>query len=601
MRKNINAIFSFMHRLGFIFVFIIISLSSGYSQIDKIIKDFVSPKTGTEEHIDSVKNQDSLTIAELNEKILQLSQNESLIQERLLAYEQLKVADSLSRIQRKELIDSLRNVTQGMPVIVEGDTLFSIYPIRGISSVATRAGNTAQMVRSLGADPRVKPDSINLLSLEGYTEITYDDRAIIILSDDDAIWMNMPLDSIAKIYREKIVDKVKYLQVENSRKDITKRSLEFAGVIIALGFLFYGLNYLFKKLKIIVKKRIESRFKGGALRIFRFLNLKQALQITFFAINVLRYILMLLALVVAIPILFFIFPQTRDIANTLFGYILTPVKSIFFSIVAYIPNLFTIIIIWLIIHYILKGLKYISNEIGAGKLKISGFYPDWASPTFNLVRFFLYAFMLALIYRYLPGADNGVFQGISVFIGIIVSLGSTAVIGNIVAGFVIIYMRPFKIGDMIKLNDTIGRVVEKTAFVTRICTLKNEIITIPNSVVLSSHTTNYTASADNYGLIIHTSIGVGYDVPNKRVHELLIKAALMTKGVLSDRDPFVLDKKFEDLYQLYEINAYIKDANAISRISSDLHHTIQNVFIEAGIKLQVPFVVSQTETTHDSK
>jgi len=591
-----------MRRLEFILFFIAASLLSGYSQIDKFIKEFgFSSKTDTVEPTDLARVRDSLTIVELNEKIQQLSQNESLIQERLLAYEQLKQADSLARFQRKELIDSLRNVTQGVPVAIEGDTLFFIYPIRGISSVVTRAGNTAQMVRSLGDDPRVKPDSIDLLPLEGYTEITYDERAIIILSDDDALWMNLPLDSMAKIYREKIVDKVKYLQEENSRKDLIKRSLEFVGVIIVLGLFFYGLNYLFRKLKIFVKKRIESRFTEGSLRIFRFLNLKQTLRVLFFAINTLRYILMLLALVVAIPVLFFIFPQTRDIAENLFGYIMTPIKSIYSSIIAYIPNLFTIIIIWLIIHYILKGLKYISNEIGAGKLKISGFYPDWATPTFNLVRFFLYAFMLAMIYRYLPGADNGVFQGISVFIGIIVSLGSTAVIGNIVAGFVIIYMRPFKIGDMIKLNDTVGKVIEKTPFVTRICTLKNEVITIPNSFVLSSHTTNYTASADNYGLIIHTSIGVGYDVPNERVHELLIKAALMTKGVLNDHEPFVLDKKFEDLYQLYEINAYIKDANAISRISSDLHHTIQNVFIEEGIELQVPFVVSQTEATTTNK
>jgi small-conductance mechanosensitive channel len=148
---------------------------------------------------------------------------------------------------------------------------------------------------------------------------------------------------------------------------------------------------------------------------------------------------------------------------------------------------------------------------------------------------------------------------------------------------------------MIKLNDTIGKVIEKTPFVTRICTLKNEIITIPNSFILSSHTTNYTTSAHNYGLIIHTSIGVGYEVSNKRVHELLIKAAQMTDGVVSDREPFVLDKKFEDLYQLYEINAYIKDANAISKISSDLHHNIQNVFIEAGIELRATFAVSQVE------
>jgi len=114
--------------------------------------------------------------------------------------------------------------------------------------------------------------------------------------------------------------------------------------------------------------------------------------------------------------------------------------------------------------------------------------------------------------------------------------------------------------------------------------------------MLSSQTTNFSASAETYGLIIHTTIGISYDVPNTQVHELLIKAARMTEGVLPDRDPFVLDKKFEDLYQQYEINAYIKDINVISKIYSRLHHNIQNVFIEAGIELQTPLVVSETKS-----
>ena len=586
-----------MRRLGFTFLFISITFLMGYSQIDQIVKKLgFSSKADVEGHADSVRIQDSLKILELIEEIELIKQNEILIQEKLLAYEQWREADSLAALQRKEQIDSLRNVTQGKPVVIKEDTLFSIYPVRGGNSFITRANNTANMINNLGKDRSVKPDSIKLFFLDGYIEILYDDRTVINLSEDDALWMNMPLDSLAKIYREKIVDEVKYLQKENSRKYLIKRIIEFTGVIIALGLFFYGLNYLFRKLKIYVKKRIELKFTPIFIRNYNLLNLQQALGIVFFAMNILRYALMLVALVFVIPILFFIFPQTRDIAGTLFGYIMTPIKSILSSIFDYIPNLFTIIIIYLIIRYIIKGLKYISMEIEAGRLKISGFYPDWASPTFNLVRFFLYVFMIDMIYPYLPGADNSAFQGISVFVGIIISIGSTAVIGNLMAGLVIIYMRPFRIGDMIKLNDTIGKVVEKTPFVTRICTLKNEIITVPNSFVLSYHTTNYTASAKKYGLIIHTSIGVGYEVSNERVHELLIKAALMTNGILSDHEPFVLDKKFEDLYQQYEINAYIKDADSISRIYSDLHHNIQNVFIEAGIELRVPFVVSQVES-----
>jgi small-conductance mechanosensitive channel len=571
---------------------------SGYSQIKRIAEELgisaTKPVVETEVSApDSASISDSVKIAALTEQVQFYKLNEILLHEKLAHYEQSKEADSLSIIQRKVRIDSLRNVTPAVPVVIDGDTLFSFYAARSGNTAVARANNTKNMITALGGNWGVKPDSIYLFTLDSYTRIMYEDRVIMNVSEDDALWLNMPIDSLANIYREKIVEKVKYLQAKNSLISLVLRILEFIGVLLALILFFKGVNYLTRKWKGQVKKYFELKFKPVIIRNFKILNEQQALKILFFTIDIARYLFMLIALIIAVPVLFFIFPQTRDLAVTLFDYIVTPVKSIVYSIIHYIPNLFTIIIIWLLVHYVIKGLRYLSKEIEAGRMTIPGFYADWAIPTFNLIRFLLYIFLIALIYPYLPGSSSGIFQGISVFVGLILSLGSTAVIGNIMAGLVITYMRPFKIGDMIKLNDTIGTVIEKTPFVTRIRTLKNEIITIPNSFMLSSQTTNFTASADSYGLIIHTTIGITYDVPNTRVHELLIKAARMTEGVLSDRDPFVLDRKFEDLYQQYEINAYIKDVNSISRIYSVLHHNIQNTFIEAGIELQTPLVVSQ--------
>jgi small-conductance mechanosensitive channel len=173
---------------------------------------------------------------------------------------------------------------------------------------------------------------------------------------------------------------------------------------------------------------------------------------------------------------------------------------------------------------LIKGVEYIAGEIESEKLKITGFYPDWAQPTFNIIRFLLYVFMIAMIYPYLPGSNSGVFQGISVFVGLIVSLGSSTAIANIIAGLVITYMRPFRIGDRIKLGETEGNVIEKTPFVTRIRTPKNEVVTIPNSFIMSSHTTNYSSSARDYGLIIHSKVTFGYEVPKEEVLDLLIHA-----------------------------------------------------------------------------
>jgi small-conductance mechanosensitive channel len=195
--------------------------------------------------------------------------------------------------------------------------------------------------------------------------------------------------------------------------------------------------------------------------------------------------------------------------------------------------------------------------------------------------------MLVMIYPLLPKSENGVFQGVSVFVGLIVSIGSSSVIGNVMAGLVITYMRPFKIGDRIKLNDTIGNVIEKTPFVTRLRTPKNEIVTIPNSFIMSSHTVNYSSSARNYGLILHTDVGFSFDVHWETAHRILIKAALDTPDVLPDPAPFVLETSFYDSGIMYQINAYIKDADKINRIYSDLHHGIQELANKEGVEMIV--------------
>ena len=167
-------------------------------------------------------------------------------------------------------------------------------------------------------------------------------------------------------------------------------------------------------------------------------------------------------------------------------------------------------------------------------------------------------------------------------------MGSSTVIGNIIAGLVITYMRPFKLGDRIKLNETTGNVIEKTPFVTRIRTPKNEVVTIPNSFIMSSHTINYSASARQYGLIIHTTVTIGYDVPWRQVHQLLVNAARSTKGIMSDPKPFVLETELQDYYPCYQLNAYIKDADKLAQIYSDLHQQIQDTFNEAGVEIMSP-------------
>jgi small-conductance mechanosensitive channel len=196
--------------------------------------------------------------------------------------------------------------------------------------------------------------------------------------------------------------------------------------------------------------------------------------------------------------------------------------------------------------------------------------------------------MFVLIFPYLPGSDSEIFRGVSVFIGILFSLGSSSAISNIIAGIVITYMRPFKIGDRIKIGEMTGDVIEKTLLVTRLRTPKLEEITIPNSSVLSGNTINYSSNTKNEGLIIHSTVTIGYDVPWKDMHQALIDAALRTPEIINQPQPFVLQTSLDDFYVSYQINAYVKEVNRLAAIYSGLHQNIQDVCNERGIEIMSP-------------
>lgn len=521
-----------------------------------------------------------LEAARLNEANLRME----VEQLRLASY----AADSVKQVRQKQRIDSLRKVTPGVPVVVEGDTLFYLYAKRGGHTPQQRAEMDAAAILELGKRFNLRPDSLYMESSDIVTDLMYGNKVIASFIDRDGLWENCTRDQLAAHNRDIIVDKLKKMKDEHSLWRLGKRVLFFVLVLVGQYFLFRLTNWLFKKLKVRIQRLKDTRLKPFSIQDYELLDTQKQVNLLIFLSNLLRYVIMFLQLLLTVPLLFSIFPQTKNLAYRLFSYIWIPVKSIFTSVVEYIPNLFTIFVIWYAVKYLVRFVHYLANEVKSERLKISGFYSDWAEPTFHIIRFLLYAFMIAMIYPYLPGSKSGVFQGISVFVGLIVSLGSSTVIGNIIAGLVITYMRPFKLGDRIRLNDTTGNVVEKTPLVTRIRTPKNEVVTIPNSFIMSSHTVNYSASAREYGLIIHSEVTIGYDVPWRQVHRLLVEAALNTPGVVDDPRPFVLETSLSDWYPVYQVNAYIKEADRLAQIYSDLHQNIQDRFNEEGIEIMSP-------------
>ena len=478
--------------------------------------------------------------------------------------------------------------TAAVPVVVENDTLFYIYSAQGGLSAARRAENVQAAILQAGKSFLFGNDSLHIEEGVYLTDIMFGEKVIVSITDRDAVSSGLGRPALARKYLAPIAAKIAALKKTYGIAGIVKRAGLFALIAGIQIFLIRLTNYAFRKLRRKIIRLRQSRLKPIVIRDYEFLNTRRQSIIILFFSKMLKWVVIFIQLLFSVPMLFAVFPQTKSIAITLFTYVSEPVKMIFRSIVHYIPNLFIIAIIYLCIHYTIRGLRYISREIESGKLKINGFYPDWAQPTFNIVRFLLYAFMIAMIYQYLPGSQSDIFKGISVFVGLIVSLGSTTVIGNIIAGFVITYMRPFKVGDRIKLNDTEGHVIEKTPFVTRLRTPKNEIVTIPNSFIMSSHTTNLSASAREYGLIIHVDVASGYDTPRQQVHQLLLKVARETPGIAPLPKPFVLETALKDACFIYQINAYVKDADHLPQTYSELHQRIHDAFQEAGLELLLP-------------
>ena len=485
---------------------------------------------------------------------------------------------------------------ESAPVVAHGDTLFHISTKIGGLTPEVRASKTSQTIEELGRKINLDLDLIRIESEDIVSDIMYQDQIILSVTDADARAQETTREVLVEQYREIIVEQLHRMHTTYGIWAVIKRILYFILVIAVQYVLIRLTNWGYRRVKDKIATFKDTVLKPISFQNYEILNTDKQVALLTFASNLIRYAVIAIQLVISLPIIFSIFPSTKGFAMVLLGYIWSPIRQIFTGIINYIPNLITIIIIWYAVRSLVKLIHYVAKEVECGNLKLGNFFPEWAMPTYNIIRILLYAFMIAMIYNYLPGSDTGVFQGISVFIGLIISLGSSTMIANLMAGLVITFMRPFKVGDRIKLNDTTGDIIEKTPLVTRVKTPKNEIVTIPNSFVMSSMTVNYSSSANEYGLIIHTDVTFGYETPWQQVHQLLIEAALETEYITADPKPFVLQTRLDDWYVVYQINAYTKNPEYMAKIFSDLHQNIQDKFHSAGIEIMSPHFMGVRNT-----
>jgi len=582
-----------MKRCFFIFTALLLGWQITVGQVDTLQQPVDTVVIDNSEAVDLMRraqNEElasSLREAALTEQLASHGDNEQRKElERQL--QEIRRADSTRQVNMQRQIDSLKRNATGAPVILGTDTVTLIYTRLGSFTPQERAEMNGRKILQTAKIFSFKDDSIVVMDAGSSHDIIYGATIMASITDLDALWMNKSRIDLATEYRDRILEAIRIYQANASVVNILKMIGLSLLVVAVFILLIIAVNYLF--LKVIdgnIRHRKNKFLKGIRIRNLEILNAKKEMQVFLFLSKMVRYILYLVLIYLTLPILFSIFPMTQRLAQTLYHWISTPISAIFTGFVNYLPNLLKIIIIVIIFHYLIKFVRYIMKEIEDERLAIPGFYPDWAKATFNIIRIFLFAFALVMIYPLLPNSDSAVFQSVSVFIGIVVSLGSTSVIGNLLAGLVITYMRPFKIGDRIKVGDVSGDVVEKTPFVVRVETIKKEIITVPNLTILSSNVVNYSTSADE-GVILYTTITMGYEIPQQKVYDLLITAALKTTHILSEPAPFVLSTSLGDNSASYQINAYTHRPELQATIYSELHTRILDAFHEAGVEMVIP-------------
>jgi len=532
---------------------------------------------------DSIREQQ----LQLQLKMLQSNnvQKKDALEKELAA---LRSADSVRLSRQRRRVDSLRSIVKGFPVKPFLDTLFLLYSKQGSFTAGERADAVVNRIRKLHDDYRFSPDSLMIAPAESTTDITYKGDLIIAVSEQDALWMNEPREMLAQQYKTAISKAVLNYKKQTSWQTLIKEAGLALIVIAILILVIYFINYLFGKVSRWINSLTGSWLNGVHIRSYELLDARQEAAFLISALTFFKWVVILISVYLALPVLFGIFPWTQNFSQVLLSYITTPLKRILASLWNYLPNFFTIVVLVIVFRYVLRVFRFFKNEIERGALSLPGFYPDWANPTYQIIRVLTLAFMLIVIFPYMPGSDSPIFKGVSVFVGVLFTFGSAGALSNVVAGLVLTYMRAFHKGDRVKIGEVSGDIIERSLLVTRIRTTKNEIISIPNSTVMNSHTVNYSSDAPEKGLILYTNVTVGYDIEWRKVYDLLIMAAQRTEMVENEPTPFVLQLSLDDYYITYQLNAYTKQPNRQAVIYSRLFENVQDVFNEAGIELMSP-------------
>lgn len=472
-------------------------------------------------------------------------------------------------------------------VTVDGNFLFYV---RGISSYSAedRANIIAKRITIAASNPAISADSVKVIPSTDRDQIYAGGEFIMNLFDLDANEEGISRSVLAELVKKKTSNAINLHRHERSRPVLIKKTIWAAGATLLLLISMFVLIWLMRRLNTGLQKRIKTRIESVENISFNLIRSNQLWKAIDLLFRTLRIGIIVVIVAVFLQYILGLFPWTNNISNYTLNLFLDPIIKMGKGFVNFLPSLAFLIVIYLVTRYLLKLIRLLFTGIEQGGIEIKGFDRDWSNATFRIVRLFVFAFAVILAYPYIPGSDTSAFKGVSVFVGVLFSLGSSSFISNLIAGYSMTYRGAFKKGDRIKVDDQVGFVEEQKLLVTRLRSLKNEEIIIPNSVLLNSNIMNFSSRAKDKGLILHTTVGIGYETPWRQVDAMLRLAADRTEGLVKDPPPFVLKQSLGDFAVNYEINVYCNDASKMHLYYNALHQNILDVFNENNVQIMTP-------------
>jgi small-conductance mechanosensitive channel len=488
------------------------------------------------------------------------------------------------------------NKIDGFPVMLDGKPLFFIR--RGVSSFSAeeRANAITRRIERIAQNDSIPIENLTIEQIpdDNSLYLSVDQEVILTVTKQDAKAYRSTPELLAQQALQKIQVAIAQYRQDRKPEQLLKNIIYTVIASFAFLIISFAVIKISGKLFPFIRRLIESLTPGIQIGNVEIIS---SSKISFFWLRFLRIIRLFFLFLLLFNYATFVlrlFPWTRVFGESILGYFYQSLELVLSSIGQYLPNAFIIAIIIFITYYLIRLIKPFFTAIERGNLVIPGFYTDWAKPTYNLLLVIIIALAAIVAFPYLPGFDSPAFRGVSVFLGLLLSLGSTSAIANVIGGIILIYTRAFRIGDHIQVGEVIGDLIEKNFLVIRICTPTNKIITIPNSSLLSSNVINFSISSRelNRNLIIQTTITLGYDLPWRKAHKTLIEAALETDHILKEPAPFVLQTSLDNFYISYQLNAYTNQPNLMVIIYSELHQNIQDKCNEAGIEILSPSYTS---------